>query len=778
GQPDERLAAMVADARPALVLTDGASRSGDQVRALPAGWEEVDAVEAKGLADDAPVVTADASALAYVIYTSGSTGRPKGVAVTHGSVVNLLDYWRQLMGDTPGEAASAWSSTGFDASVHETLMPLTTGAVLHLVPDELRGDPQALMGWLREHRVTQAFLPPSYITWIDEDPLRRLAGLSLSRLLTGVESLPEAALHRMREALPGLRICYGYGPTEATLYTTAHTEPRPREGKCPIGRPLPGTRLYLLDERMRPTPVGVAGEVFIGGASLAREYLNQPGLTDERFLPDPFLPGERVYRTGDMARWLPDGNAEYVGRRDDQLKLRGFRIEPGEVEATLLALPGVREAAVLADRDAPGGPRLVAGVGRGEGPSRTVHEWRTALAQRLPDYMIPAAFAEFGQLPLTRSGKVDRAAVLRAAADAQPAQVNTAAPRDPVEMALYRIWRKLLVHPAIGIGDDFFDLGGTSISAIKMAHAVQEEFGRALPVRDIMLHRTIERLGALLRQAPDSASDGPSRQPDHPGLVELRAGEGRQRVVFVHPAGGTAFCYLPLSAALAEGVGVLGLQAPGINAGESTLPSVEAMAEEYLRLVDPRPQESLVLCGLSFGGLIAYEMGRRLAETAYERVSLVLLDTRGTEDAAQRAAITSVGMDEFRQGLVRFNGMYPGIDDEQIERYLNVYNHHRAVVRDYEVPASAARVVFMQATGGEDGGEEQEAAALRAFWERRAGGGLAVEPVPCGHWDMLESKALPRVAQVINDELDRLTAPAAGSTGHAVPAVRSIAQEA
>ncbi|WP_425424465.1 AMP-binding protein, partial [Streptomyces lushanensis] len=233
----------------------------------------------------------------------------------------------------PGEPASFWSSIGFDASVHEILMPLTTGAVLHVVPDELRGDPEALMGWLREHRITQAFLPPSYVKWIDEDPAARLAGLALRHLLTGVESLPESALYRMRQALPGLRVLYGYGPTETTLYTTAYDDPGPRERQCPIGRPLDNTRLYLLDGRLRPVPVGVAGEVFVAGASLARGYLHRPDLTAERFLPDPFVPGEYVYRTGDVARWLPDGNAEYVGRRDDQIKLRGFRIEPGEVEA-------------------------------------------------------------------------------------------------------------------------------------------------------------------------------------------------------------------------------------------------------------------------------------------------------------------------------------------------------------------------------------------------------------------------------------------------------------
>ncbi|WP_326950325.1 amino acid adenylation domain-containing protein [Amycolatopsis sp. NBC_01307] len=727
-QPAARLAAMVEDARPAFVLSDALDR--------PDGWLSVTAVEAEGHATTRPVVRTGRADLAYVIYTSGSTGRPKGVAVTHGSVLALFDQWLGRFGATPGEPTSAWSSIGFDASVHELLLPLTTGAVLHVVPEEVRPDPAALLGWLREHRVVQAFLPPAYVRWIDEDP-SRLAGLALRQLLTGVESLSEAALARFEETLPGLRICFGYGPTEATLYATAHFDPRPLDRPAPIGRPLPGSRLYLLDERLRPVPPGVAGEVFLAGDCLARGYLNRPGLTAAQFVPDPFVPEERMYRTGDLARWLPGGEAEYAGRRDDQIKLRGFRIEPGEVTAALLAVPGVREAAVLVDRI--GEPRLVAGIAGGGG--RTPHEWRAALADRLPDYMIPSVFAEFDRLPLGRSGKLDRDALLAHARDTAPAVVNTAAPRDHVELALLRIWRSLLLHPAIGISDDFFDVGGTSISAIKLAHAVGEEFGRELPIRDVIVHPTIEAQAALLR------ADSP---PSGGSLIEFRRGAGHQRVVCVHPAGGTAFCYLPLSALLPDDTGVLGIQSSGLNPGEEALPSVEAMAAEYLRLVDPRPDESLVLCGLSYGGLIAHEMGRQLA--GHPRVSVVLLDTNATDDPAARAAIEPVPASEFRQKLVRFNGMYPGIDDAQIDRYHRTYNHNRLTARDHEPGESAARLVFVQAVG------EDTIPGSDEFWRRRATGEYRIEPADCGHWDMLESDALPQVADVITAELTELAA--------------------
>ncbi|MEU0793370.1 amino acid adenylation domain-containing protein [Amycolatopsis sp. NPDC005961] len=718
-QPAARRAAMVEDARPVLVLAD-----------------DIAALETEG--DEARTsVTTGSGETAYVIYTSGSTGRPKGVAVTHHSVLALFDQWLDRFGATPGEATSAWSSIGFDASVHELLLPLTTGAVLHVVPEDVRPDPAALMAWLREHRVVQAFLPPAYVRWIDEAPAR-VAGLALRQVLTGVEPLLDAALARFEAALPGLRICFGYGPTEATLYATAHFDPRPSERPAPIGRPLPGSRLYLLDERLRPVPPGVVGEVFLAGDCLARGYLHRPGLTAERFVADPFAPGERMYRTGDLARWLPGGEAEYAGRRDDQIKLRGFRIEPGEVTAALLAVPGVREAAVLVDRE--GEPRLVAGVAGGGG--RTPHEWRAALAGRLPDYMIPSVFAEFDRLPLSRSGKLDRDAVLaHARAGASNDPVNTAAPRDHVELALLRIWRTLLLHTAIGVSDDFFDVGGTSISAIKLAHAIGSEFGRELPIRDVILHPTVEAQAALLRT---------DRPPEGGSLIEFRRGSGAARVVCVHPAGGTAFCYLPLSALLPEDTGVLGIQSPGLNAGEEPLPSVEAMAEEYLRLVDPRADEALVLCGLSYGGLVAHEMGRRLAEH-HPRVSVVLLDTTATDDPAARAAIEPVPVAEFREKLVRFNGMYPGIDDAQIERYHRTYNHNRLTAREHDPGGTAARVVFVQAVG--DGADPGTVSASVEFWRRRARGEFEVVPADCGHWDMLESDALPLVAKLISAEL-------------------------
>ncbi len=741
--PLERLTEMVADA--ALVLSDA-----DEP---PAGWSRLTEMEAEGGSESRTGIVNDPAGLAYVIYTSGSTGRPKGVAATHGNVLNLLDHGLGQFGAEPGEGAALWSSIGFDSSVQETLLPLTTGGTLHLVPEELRGDPGALMDWLREHRIVQTFLPPAFIKWIDEAPEERLAGLMVRQLLTGVESLPEGALYRMTRLMPELRVLYGYGPTETTVYCTAYVEPTPKARQCPIGRPLANTRVYLLDERLEPVPVGVAGEIYVGGAGLTRGYLGRPDLTAERFVADPFVPGERMYRSGDLARRLPDGDIEFLGRGDRQVKLRGFRIEPGEIEAVLLEQPGVREAAVLADHGPTGEQRLVACVGRGDTEPWTVGEWREALSRRLPAYMIPALFVERPSLPLTVNGKLDRAALLARAGEDAPVQVNTASPRDHIELTLYQIWQRLLLRSRIGIRDSFFDIGGSSISAIKMAHAIEEEFGEALPLRDIMLHPTIEELGGRLRRGADG------RPPSN--LIEFRAGDG-PRVVCVHPAGGTAFCYLSLAKALGPEYGVYGIQSPGVNPGESFLPSVEAMAESYLKLIEPLPDGPLIITGLSFGGLIAHEMGRLLARAGHTDMSVVLLDAQGSDDPDNRPGIEPVSMAEFRDKLVKFNGMYPGIDDEQIEQYYRIYCHNRDTARDYTPPSTAARLLLMQAV---EGAEEDFLRDVRGFWRRRAEGDYLVESMTCDHWELLEDDGIPQVAAVIEAEAARITAARASADG-------------
>ncbi|MFB0619622.1 amino acid adenylation domain-containing protein [Streptomyces sp. AGS-58] len=749
--PAERIAYMLHDAEPACVLTDAATAPALPGTSTPLVLTGTGAdtgtatATAAGPGETTDLTDAERGAplrphcAAYVIYTSGSTGRPKGVVVTHEGIAALSASQTERLGVTSDSRVLQFASPSFDAATWEVCMALLTGARLVMAPADELLPGEGLAGVVRRHAVTHATLPPAALAVLPAGALPD--GMTL---VVAGEACPPALVGQWSA---GRRMINAYGPTETTVCATM-SGPLSEAVTPPIGTPVAGTRVYVLDAQLRPVPPGVRGELYVAGAGLARGYLNRPGLTAQRFVADPYgPPGTRMYRTGDLARWRADGQLEFAGRADHQVKVRGFRVEPGEVEAALLRQPGVLEAVVLADSDGTGETRLIAGIGRGEAAPRPVGEWRAALARLLPGHMIPQLFLELPRLPRTAHGKTDREALLRRARTAGPAQVNTSTPRDHTELALYRIWRRLLLHADIGIHDDFFDLGGTSISAIKLAHAVREEFGETLPLRDIMLHPTIEALGGRLRRG------SPARPPGN--LITFRDGDGHRRVVCVHPGGGTAFCYLPLARALPEDCGVYGIQSPGLDPGETFLPTVEAMADSYLRLIAPLLDGPLVLTGLSFGGLVAHEMGRRLALAGHTEVSVVLLDTHGADDDGDGdgdAGVQPVDMAEFREKLVRFNGMYPGIEDEQIERYYRVYNHNRSAAHAYRAPSTPARLVLLQATEGLD---DREVRAAGDFWRRRAGTGLQVERLACDHWEILEPAGVPRVAALIRSELAR-----------------------
>ena len=434
---------------------------------------------------------------AYAIYTSGSTGEPKGVMVEHGSLAGLVEWHVEAHGVTPDDRATQLAGLGFDAAVWEIWPYLAAGANLHLVPEEARTWPAKLQQWLAEERITISFLP----TPLAEDLLSMdwNAGGSLRRVLTGGDRL-----RFYPPASAPFELVNHYGPTEYTVVTTAGLIEPSAEAFSPptIGRPIKNTRVYVLDERLRPVPVGVSGELYIAGQGLARGYLNRPGLTAERFIPDPFgtAPGGRLYRTGDVGRYLPDGSLEFQGRRDYQVKLRGYRIELGEIEAALLEHEAIKEAAVLVGEEPAGQKRLVAYVvARGPRPLDPA-ELRQRLKRRLPDYMLPAAYVELEQLPLTPNGKLDRRA-LSQIAPPPAGRTGTDATATPVEELLGDIWRELLGVREVGPGENFFDLGGHSLLATQVVSRIRERFDVELPLGALFQEPTIAALGRRIEAA-------------------------------------------------------------------------------------------------------------------------------------------------------------------------------------------------------------------------------------------------------------------------------------
>ena len=432
--------------------------------------------------------------LAYVIYTSGSTGRPKGVSVSHRSLLNLVHWHREAFAVTARDRATQLAGVSFDASVWEVWPYLTAGASLHLPDEETRLTPERLRDWLVAEAVTLTFLPTPLAEQVLALGWPRVA--ALRALLTGGDRLQR----RPPRGLP-FAVVNNYGPTECTVVATSGTVPAGEAGGAApsIGRPLSNARVYVLDAHLNPVPLGAAGELYVGGAGLARGYLNRPGATAERFVPDPFSleAGARLYRTGDLVRYLPDGNVEFLGRADSQVKVRGFRVELGEIETVLAGHPGVAGCAVVARDDERGRRALVAYVVGRAGASPPKEELRAHLKARVPEYMIPSAFVALEALPLTPNGKVDRRALANLAARVEAAEAYVA-PRTPTEELLAGVWSEVLGVERVGVTDDFFELGGHSLLATRVTWKVREAFGVELPLRALFEHTTVAALAALV----------------------------------------------------------------------------------------------------------------------------------------------------------------------------------------------------------------------------------------------------------------------------------------
>jgi amino acid adenylation domain-containing protein len=446
--------------------------------------------------------------LAYVIYTSGSTGRPKAVMVEHSNLVNLLEDWSCRFSEWDHASplrGAMWANYNFDVSVLEIFGTLTAGGTLNIVPESVRSDPAALLDWLTKEDIHFGFLPPFFVRCVNDMLTQSDRQLSLKRLLVGVEPISETDLFRLQTKTPGLEIVNAYGPSEATVYSTAYQDIGNRERNAPIGKPVANATVHILDKHRHLVPVGVAGEIHIGGAGVARGYLNRPALSAERFIADPFS-GEadaRLYKTGDLGRWLTDGTIEFLGRDDFQVKIRGFRVELGEIESRLMELPEVTEAAVLARKASSGSKRLVAYCAGFE--PLYVDTLRETLACRLPDYMVPAAFVRMKRLPRTSNGKLDR--------DRLPAPqyedfVSQAyeAPQTDAEKRVAHVWANLLNLDRIGRHDNFFELGGNSLLVTRCIARLRRSLQVAVPFRTLFDQPVLSEFSIDVAKALPSSS--------------------------------------------------------------------------------------------------------------------------------------------------------------------------------------------------------------------------------------------------------------------------------
>ncbi|GGY14801.1 non-ribosomal peptide synthetase [Paludibacterium paludis] len=493
--PAERVAYMAADSGAALVIT------GEQMAGrLPVPADRCFLIDREAYGPDrfAPLSAETASGdPVYVIYTSGSTGQPKGVLIEHGGLVNYLNYARRAYGAGPDTRAFLHSSVSFDATITSLWVPLVAGGRVLIVPD---GEDATILSerLAAEPAGHLLKITPVHLEVLGQRLEPGAAG-HVTSMVVGGEALKGAALAPWQDAAPGMRIFNEYGPTETVVGCCVHEfgadERYP--GNVPIGRPIDNTRLYLLDARGRPVPLGAAGELYIGGAGVARGYLNRPELTAERFVPDPFADaGARLYRTGDLVRALPDGSLDYVGRRDQQIKLRGYRIEPGEIEAQLAAHPAVRQAAVVLRRDDGAGDGYLAAYVVPAGETPEPRALRDYLRARLPAHMVPSFFTVLPGLPETANGKVDYKAL-----PVPAAMSATAAGREPegdVEIALCAIWREVLGVEHAGVEDNFFELGGHSLKALRLMARIEQQWGVRVTVRDVFDAPSIAALAVIV----------------------------------------------------------------------------------------------------------------------------------------------------------------------------------------------------------------------------------------------------------------------------------------
>ncbi|HZI20311.1 MAG TPA: non-ribosomal peptide synthase/polyketide synthase [Pyrinomonadaceae bacterium] len=722
--------------------------------------------------------------LAYVIYTSGSTGEPKGVMVSHANVLSRIcraDYAE--LG--PGTRLLQMAPLAFDASTFEVWGALLTGGA---VVQAAEGVPQA--STLREHverdGVTTLFLTTALLNAVADEDVSALGGLR--ELLTGGEAASAAHMRRVSEELPGGRFRHVYGPTEATTFACCHRVEGVSDAAAsvPIGRAIADAQVYVVDEQLRPAPVGVNGELLIGGPGVARGYLGRPAMTAERFIPDSFSgePGARLYRTGDVVRWTNRGALEFVGRRDNQVKLRGYRIELPEVEAALSAHPGVGQAAVIAEREGGRVKRLVGYVvvsgasdGAAGGHEALGQELRRALRERLPEYMVPAAVVVLEELPLTPNGKVDRKALPAPEhAGAAGEGLDAVAPRDEVELELARVWEEVLQSGPVGVKDNFFDRGGHSLLAVHLFSAIEKRFGRRLPLSTLFRHPTVEQLAVALRER-----DGrPRRSP----LVTLQGAGAATPFFCVHPGGGGVFRYLELARHLGTDRPFHAFQAAGLDDDEEPAAGVEEMAARYVEAMrGVRPSGPYMIGGWSFGGLVAFEMSRQLEALGEEVSLLALLDTVPPRRRAARlneddpallfAFVRDLGLppealslsaDELKglelgerlaAVLAEAKGagvVPPDVTPADVRRLWRVFMTNLRAQQDYRARPSAARITLFQAA------EAPPRRKRRPRWEDFTAAGVEVYNVPGSHYTIVGEPHVRTLAALLDACLRRAEA--------------------
>jgi amino acid adenylation domain-containing protein len=754
-----------------------------------------------------PPVAAHERNLAYVIYTSGSTGKPKGVMIEHHSLVNYIHAAIHVYRLVPSDRVLQFASLSFDAHVEEVFPALCAGATVIPRTDAMMESFPAFLQVCDRLGVTVLSLPTAY--WHELVATMEERGLALPEslrlvIIGGERALPERVASWVRRVGQGVRLLNTYGPTEATVIATCHEACEPADDDCflpvPIGRPIANVVARVLDDSMRPVPACVSGELFLGGAGLARGYLDDPDLSAQRFVADPFAEGARLYRTGDLARWRPDGELEFLGRADTQVKLRGFRVEPEEVEAALNEHPDVVHAAVVAIPDHAGALRLVAGVvSRGDaGP--TAADLREFTGERLPKFMVPSVFVSLSRMPFTVNGKIDRKALEKEltlrTCDIQ--QTEYEAPATETENRLARVYAELLGVARVGRHDNFFELGGHSLLVLRLMTRLQADFGADLPLAALFSRPTVAELaGALDGGRLEIAEPDAESRPLAPAVEAIFASggasplvplvvadEARQPIMLVHGLGGHVAIFADLARRLGDRFAVYGLQAAGVDSGPKG--DLREMAAEYVTAIRERqPRGPYRLGGWSMGGMLALEMAQQFNSLGETVELLAMFDTHLPrvnerpvdidEDAALKWICARIGVPpqallilprraRWRAILQRGRDariLPPDVDEHQLEQVALTCRSHVAAVARYRPVAYRGEVLLFRAQNPAGKRARRPARAAhddpdrwRTLFEN-----LREYPVKGNHYSILRE---PNVGAIEAELISRLRSSGAG----------------
>ncbi|UUM20748.1 non-ribosomal peptide synthetase [Mycoavidus sp. SF9855] len=747
--PPERLVDMVTDCAPVALLSIGVPHAavvqclGAEVPVLDLQADATQWERYSSLNPDPYKFGLNAEHLAYVIYTSGSTGRPKGVMVEHRNVVNDVTAAAKLLDFSSQDRMLQFASLSFDVSVEEIFLTLTRGATLVLRTDAWVAGATQFWALCEANQISVVDLPTPFWAQLVQEQVA-IPGC-VRTIYAGGDAFSAAAAHQAWFTGTGHRprLLNGYGLTETSITNTAHDVTADDSHWRTIGRPLANTRLYILDSLMQPVPLGMVGELHIGGAGVARGYLHRPELTKERFLLDPFSDqvNARMYKTGDLVRYLPNGNLEFLGRNDHQVKIRGFRIELSEIEARLTEHSQVSEAVVLALGEG-SDKRLVAYV-VAEADEPLAITLRAHLAAKLPEYMMPSAFIRLDALPLTPNGKLDRRA-LPVLSDEDFARQIYEAPQGEIEIALAKIWSELLGLTPVSRHDNFFALGGHSLLAVRMMSRVNSILGIEITLRTLFEAPTVADLAQRLMQ-PNSA-----QEDSFDVLLPIQPSGTRPPLFCIHPVLGISWSYIGLSQHLGKDQPIYGLQARGMNGSAPLPPSIDAMAADYIEQIRRvQPDGPYYLLGWSLGGNIAYSMATQLEQQG-EKVALLALMDSYSDLSPLRDVVDQD--DDFIAILNRYS--VEGMADAG--KYLwektgDVIRNNERISEDFAPLIYRGDILFFRATVVED-----RFASSPDLWKSYVLGDIETHDIHCEHKYMDQSEPMAKIGRVLANRLEKL----------------------